>query len=275
MTRFIASAAIAVFLVAFQAPPALSQANDDSAADTQCFPWQELRNGRCVFKPAAPQPPAPPQTSAPSPDPCTGGAVRNLSGQCKCAGATHLDAASGTCVADVVAPPAPAPLPQPRSFNIVCNGGTVEGGQCACPAGFHLMAVDDNAANGGTCVKTHADNCLGGQLTVSGTCLCIGQVVMSGETYALEFVKGKCVPKRCPEQTMQKGSKCVAISSTAAAPEPGTKPAPAADTADAEESRHHCGHGMIRTHAGCVPARRSGMPTELRRYYRSYQMPGF
>jgi len=66
-------------------------------------------------------------------------------------------------------------------------------------------------AGGGICVKTKAENCLGGELTVSGTCLCNGQVVMSGETYLLEYSRGKCVPKRCPVQTQRRGGKCVAL----------------------------------------------------------------
>jgi hypothetical protein len=97
---------------------------------------------------------------------------------------------------------------QPAQGNrSTCDGGTVDAaGQCACPAGFNLLA----AASGGTCVKTHAANCVGGDLTVAGTCLCDGNVTMSGETYALEFVGGKCVPKRCPEHTYLKDGKCVA-----------------------------------------------------------------
>ena len=137
------------------------------------------------------------------------------------------------------------------------------------------MASDDSAANGGTCVKRHAEKCLGGELTVSGTCLCTSQVVMSGETYALEYVKGKCVPKRCPEQTVLKGRKCIAISTTGAVPGPeNTEAAPHDDHKG--ESRHHCGHGMIRTHAGCEPAKRrapmevGGVPPEMRRYFRTY-----
>jgi hypothetical protein len=87
-----------------------------------------------------------------------------------------------------------------------CDGGTVDAaGQCACPAGFNLLP----AASGETCVKTHAANCLGGDLTVAGACLCDGNVTMSGETYALEFVGGKCVPKRCPDHTYLKDGKCV------------------------------------------------------------------
>jgi hypothetical protein len=50
----------------------------------------------------------------------------------------------------------------------------------------------------GVCLRPHADNCLGGLMTVAGQCLCIGQVTMSGQVYDLEFAHGKCVPKRCP-----------------------------------------------------------------------------
>src|SRR5271165_3017420 len=288
MTRFFAAAAIASLLVVFNSLPARAQANEDSSSGLQCFPWQEMKNGRCVAKPAAaPQPPAPapvPATQLPT-DPCS---LRSLSSQCKCPAATHLDAASGTCVADLpITPVAPVtavtPPVTPRpAIAIVCTGGTVSNGICICPAGFDLMSTDGNPGNGGACVKTHADNCLGGELTVSGICLCTGQVVMSGETYGLEYANGKCVPKRCPEQTVLKGGKCLAISTTAAAPEPeAAKPSPPKETADEDEHRHHCGHGMVHSHSGCVQVRHrypvgiGAVPPDLQRYYRNYQMPGF
>ena len=287
MTRFFATAAIAVCSVVFNSLPARAQAAN-SSSDLQCFPWQEIRDGRCVAKPgAAPQPPAPAPApiAAPQPstDPCS---LRGLSSQCKCPAATHLDAASGTCVADApvtpAAPPPVAPLTPKPSLAIVCAGGTVTNGTCVCPSGFSLMSTDGNAANGGTCVKAHADNCLGGELTVSGTCLCNGQVVMSGETYGLEYVNGKCVPKRCPEQTVLKSGKCIALSTSAAVPEPAAaKPASAKETADEEEHRRHCEHGIVHTHSGCAPARRrspvgiGAIPPDLQRYYRNYQTRGF
>jgi hypothetical protein len=286
MTRCFSAAAIGVFLVVFSSNPTRAQPNEDS--DLQCFPWQEMRNGRCVAKPvAAPPPPAatpaPPPAPQLSTDPCS---LRSLSSQCKCPASTHLDAASGTCVADApvtpAAPPVTAATPKPV-VAIVCAGGTVADGACICPSGFNLMSTDGNSASGGTCVKAHADNCLGGELTVSGTCLCTGQVVMSGEAYELEYVNGKCVPKRCPEQTALKGGKCIAISRTAASPEPETTTPPVqpkqADDEDAH--RHRCGHGMVLTHSGCAPARRrypvgiGAIPPDLQRYYRNYQTPGF
>jgi hypothetical protein len=287
MPRCFAAAAITVFLVIFNATLARAQTNEDSSSDLQCFPWQEMKGDRCVAKPvAAPPPaaaasPAPVASPAPEPalDPC---GLRSLSTQCKCPAATHLDAASGSCVADApVTSVAPQVAPRPAVV-IVCTGGTVTNGACVCPSGFNLMSTDGNAANGGICVKPHADNCLGGELTVSGTCLCTGQVVMSGETYGLEYVNGKCVPNRCPEQTVLRSGKCVAISTTAAAPEPETtKPASPKETDEEDERRHHCGKGMVHTHSGCVPARHrypvgiGTIPSELRRYYRNYQVPGF
>jgi hypothetical protein len=290
MTRVFAFAAIAVLLTIFNSVPARAQANDDSSSDLQCFPWQEMKGGRCVAKPVTAPPPAAAASPAPPPapelstDPC---GLRSLSTPCRCPAATHLDAASGTCIADApVTPisPAPAatPAPIPPALAIVCAGGTVTNGACICPSGFELMSTDGNPANGGTCVKTHADNCLGGELTVSGTCLCTGQVVMSGETYGLEYVNGKCVPKRCPEQTVMKGGRCLAISTTAAAPAvEATKPAAPKEADDEDEHRRRCGKGMVHTHAGCAPARRrypvglGAIPSELQRYYRNYQVaPG-
>jgi hypothetical protein len=169
--------------------------------------------------------------------------------------------------------------------NITCDGGSVRDGRCACPAGFNLMPDGDNAFDG-TCVKTHAENCLGGELTVDGRCLCRGQAVMSGETYLLEYVRGKCVPKRCPVQTLLRGGKCVTTSaaSPATGPEPaGTgRPAPPkGEASDEGERRHHCGRGMVRTRSGCVIAHRRYPrlywgPGSLRYYYyRTYRYPAF
>jgi hypothetical protein len=282
MTRWLAATAIVVILTAFTSFSAHAQANEESSGDSQCFPWQELRNGRCVAKPSAPPPAAPlpapvraPEATAdqPSADPCN---PRSLSGRCICPDGTHRDAAGTSCIADApaaVAPPAAAIAPPPT----LCNGGTRRDGACVCPAGFDLMSTDSNPANGGTCVKVHADNCLGGELTVSGTCLCNGRVLMSGETYALEFLNGKCVPKRCSEQTVLTGGRCLAISTSPAAPAPDA-PLPAGPKqADAgDQRRQRCGHGMVRTHAGCVPARRrtpdgmGALPSELQRYERNY-----
>jgi len=281
MTRCFAAAALAIFLVVFASVPAGAQANEDSSAELQCFPWQEMENGRCVAKPAAGSPPAPAASPAPelSSEPC---GLRSLSSQCKCPATTHPDTASGACVADAPAAPVAPPIaPVAPALAIACNGGTVTNGACVCPSGFNLMSSEGNTANGGTCVKAHAETCLGGELTVNGTCLCNGQVVMSGETYGLEYVNGKCVPKRCPEQTILKGSRCLAISTTAAAPaSQAVSPAPPKEADEADERTHHCGKGMVRSHSGCVPARRrypvgiGTIPPELQRYYRDYRMPG-
>ena len=70
------------------------------------------------------------------------------------------------------------------------------------------------SGNGGTCVRSNAENCRGGVQTVAGICLCDGRVTMSGESYALEFLSGKCVPKRCPDRSYLKDGKCVASNDT-------------------------------------------------------------
>lgn len=121
-----------------------------------------------------------------------------------------------------------------------------------------MPAAGGDGIGGGICVKTDADKCLGGELTVTGTCLCNSQVVMSGETYDLEFVQGKCLPKRCPVQTMLKEGKCVAISAGAPEriePQHG-KPSVPGEASEEEVRRHPCGHGMIRTRSGCMHAHR-------------------
>jgi hypothetical protein len=108
---------------------------------------------------------------------------------------------------------------------------------------------------------------------------------MDGQTYDLEFVRGECVPKRCPVETVLKQGRCIAISATASAPatEATTNSASkeAKKPADDGDERHHvCAHGMVHTHAGCVSARRrssagiGNVPAELQRYYHSFALPG-
>ncbi len=88
----------------------------------------------------------------------------------------------------------------------------MSGSTCSCPAGYTLLPA--TSGSGGTCVRSNAENCRGGVLTVAGICLCDGRVTMSGENYALEFLAGKCVPKRCPDRSYLKDGKCVASNDT-------------------------------------------------------------
>jgi hypothetical protein len=290
MTRFSAATAI-FYLIFFVSLPAVAQSDQDTGSGSQCFPWQEFKDGRCVAKPSqSPPPPAlAPSLSGPTSNPCTDG-TRNLSSQCPCPGNTHPDVASGRCTADSIDPA------RRTDETIVCKGGTAINGNCACPAGFNLMPATGNL--GGTCVKTNAENCLGGELTVSGTCLCNGQVVMSGETYLLEYTSGKCVPKRCPIATLLRDGKCVATSAAtppAATVEPETASRSASpkktrekpvgeetgkeDSEEADDHRH-CAHGMIRSRSGCIAAHRrtpgsyGNAAASFRQYYRMYQVPG-
>lgn len=277
MTRLSAAAAIAICLLFGFPLPARSQPDRTAPAESQCFPWQELKDGFCVPKPATTTPAAPIISN-----PCDKGGQRNLSLRCPCPPSSHRDQASGQCVANAIVAPKPIAAPKPvvtphpivipkPGKAVICGGGTLSGGACVCPAGFHLMPAA-NAAGGGTCVKLHAQNCLGGELTVSGTCLCNSVVVMSGKTYELEDIGGKCLPKRCPLHTVLRGNHCI---STASAPGPETaKPAPPRPAIRKGKHRHRCGRGMVRTHSGCVAARRRhrkhthDIPDELRRYYR-------
>ena len=199
MTRFSAAKAISICWLLFIAAPAGAQSEQDNApparGDDRCFPWQELRDGTCVAKPvSAPTPAIPSQ--------CIGG-TSDATGQCVCPADRHLDSANGSCVANVRAP-------RKANDNVVCDGGALVDGKCTCPAGFDLLPAISSVASSGTCVKTSAPNCQGGNLTVAGTCFCNGDVVMSGETYALEWLNGKCVPKRCPVHSYLKEGKCVA-----------------------------------------------------------------
>ena len=305
MTRFSTAAAI-VGLAALAAVPTFAQTDQDSS-ESRCFPWQEYRDGRCVPKPTSPAPSVPTESQAPLPieqHPCTEG-MRNLSAQCTCPPNTHLDPQSNHCVADAVPPPSPParpaaaattplppapPIPLGPTANIRCDGGTLTDGQCACPAGFHLMPAGGDLA-GGTCIRTDADDCLGGELTVAGTCLCSGQVVMSGETYDLEYARGKCVPKRCPVQSTLTDGRCVATS--AAEPEGRSKVSAPKETSketsketpkeasEDDEHRHHCGRGMIHTRSGCMHVHRRfpdlDGPAGIRipgQFYRTYGLPG-
>jgi hypothetical protein len=274
MTRISAVTAILLGLTFSISQPAFAQSS--SGADNGCFPWQDFRNGQCVAKPtqappalpppaasdtpavAPPAPPAPPQAESP----CPQGSVRNLSGQCQCPAGTHSDA-SGRCLADIV---------NQAPDNMVCDGGNVSNGACVCPSGFRLMRAAGNA--GGTCVRTDADSCLGGELTVSGKCICSGQVTMSGETYLLEYSNGKCLPMRCPVSAMQNG-RCGATTSAEPGAEPKARPAPKGvkDTSDDEPRRRHCGRGMVLTRSGCVPVQHR-LQDIYRQYYRNYQFPG-
>jgi hypothetical protein len=164
----------------------------------------------------------------------------------------------------------------------------VSAGNCVCPAGFNLRPASDGAA-GGYCVKTNAENCLGGEMTVAGACQCNAQVVMSGQTYDLEFVRGKCVPKLCPVLTVAKDGKCVATSAKSDGVEPDTKAGAASpkalneEASDDDEHRRPCGHGMIRTRSGCAPSHRRhpgyaapvGLGGYPGYYDRLYKFPGY
>lgn len=294
MTRFSAAAVILGWLGFFSSFPAMAQSDP-----SQCFPWQEFKNGTCVAKPSQAPPPLPADAPISSAPPCTDG-KRSLSGQCTCPINMHLE--GGRCTADAsvsmpaapaiapaaIAPPIPPPLPQQTrkaDEPMPCDGGTASSGQCVCPAGYIVMPPrGGGGGGGGTCVRTDASNCQGGELTVSGGCMCNGQVVMSGETYLLEYTNGKCVPKRCPVSTEMRDGKCTAVSAVTPAPAPAPEPEPKAkpkETKDADEGEHYhgCGRGMVRTHNGnCVVARRKmpamAAPPGFSQYYRNYQFPG-
>jgi hypothetical protein len=279
MTRIFTATAILICLAFSFFPPAQAAGSRNLATDNGCFPWQDFKNGQCVAKQSQTPPPAlpapavappspPPLTAAPAPPIVCPDGASNVAGQCKCPTSTHADAASGRCVADI-SPQRPAPA-------IVCDGGTVTNGACACPQGFRLLPAA-GSAEGGTCARTDADNCLGGELTVSGKCICSGQVTMDGETYLLEYSGGKCLPMRCPVTALRNGKCGAATTSARPSAEAESKggPAPANDVKESrerpeeDEHRRRCGHGMVATRSGCVPAHRRSSDWEgrARQYY--------
>ena len=266
MTRIAATAAFLICLVFSAWSPVHAQSDRTIATDNGCFPWQDFKNGQCVAKPAQSSPPALP---SPAPEP-----------------AVAPPPPPPPPVVAVPQPPAAPPAPPPAADNvirtpqvgIVCDGGAVTGGSCVCPTGYNLMPAAGNAG-GGTCVRTNAENCLGGELTVSGKCMCSGQVTMDGETYLLEYSNGKCLPMRCPVTALLRDGRCVANPSPQLSSQPEPKPVKETkDTADEPEPpRHRCERGMVLTRTGCVPARRrvqDNYESRLRRYYRNYQWPG-
>ena len=239
MTRF--TAAILLGLALCMAGAGWAQ---DSEPADRCFPWQEFRNGVCVAKPApiapAPIPAAPEPSALPAPAETSATSI-----PLACPPNSHVE--GGACITD--APPAP-----PRALiTITCNGGTASNGQCTCPAGYELMPAGVDP--GGTCVRTNAENCIGGAMTVAGQCLCNGQVTMSGQVYDLEFARGQCVPKRCPRD-----APCV---TAAAKPETDASP-----KLSSEQPSRDCGRGMVATRHGCVPVRHRSHATDPGTYFR-------
>lgn len=293
MTRISAATALLICLIFSASRPAVSQSS--SAADHGCFPWQVFQAGKCVAKQAQEPPPlparapsdqplpapaaAPPAPPAPSvtAGPCFDGGYRNSAGQCLCPTGTYPDRANERCLGDITRERDTTLTP--RTF--ICDGGSITNGNCECPSGYSLMSTAGQA--GGVCARTNADNCLGGRLTVSGKCECNGQVTMSGETYLLEYNKGKCLPMRCPVTALLSDGKCGATPSAepttapelAGEPKPKNRPAPkedrdAREDSDEGEHRRRCGRGMVRTRNGCMRVHHRSLDDLYRRFYRYY-----
>jgi hypothetical protein len=116
------------------------------------------------------------------------------------------DLKNGQCVAKET-PTTPPPLPEqpmPAVSPALAAQPAVAPGPPAPP-----LTVASPPSENITRRPEPAAVCLGGELTVSGQCLCSGQVTMSGETYLLEYSRGKCLPMRCPVSEVKDG-KCTA-----------------------------------------------------------------
>jgi len=243
MTRILVTAGILAGLSFSIVCAAHSGPQRNLASDNGCFPWQDFRKGKCVTKESPTSPPPLPEQPAAEPVPAPPPAA----------------VAPAPSAPPYV--PAPALSSSPPSetitrrpeVTVVCDGGSVVNGACTCPSGYRVLPASSGEA-GGACVRNNAESCLGGELTVSGKCLCSGQVTMSGETYLLEYSRGKCLPMRCPVTELKEG-KCTTsptLQSTEEA-EPKKRPAP---TRAESEPRRRCGRGMVQTRSGCVAAHR-------------------
>lgn len=205
MARFLTLMAISICGVLFAPASALAQSDQDN----RCFAWEELRDGACVAKPFLEPAPAPGQSRQLTTTP------RDDAPAPPAAAAPAAPPPPPLATAPVAPPPTPPTAPPTLAAAPVatlCDGGTASDSTCTCPGGYTLLPA--TSGSGGTCVRSNAENCRGGVQTVAGICLCDGRVTMSGETYALEFLGGKCVPKRCPDQTFLKEGKCVASNDT-------------------------------------------------------------
>jgi hypothetical protein len=209
VARLLTMMAISICGALFASAPSFAQSDQDS----RCFPWQELRDGACVAKGSQPPGQSRQLTTTPRDDPpSTAAPVAPPSPPVATAPVAPLPP---PLAATPVSPPAPPVATVPVAAApaaILCDGGTAGGSTCNCPGGYTLLPA--TSGSGGTCVRSNADNCRGGVQTVSGICLCDGRVTMSGESYALEFLGGKCVPKRCPDQSYLREGKCVASNDT-------------------------------------------------------------
>jgi len=242
MPRILVTAAILAGLSFSALCPVLAGPQRNLASDNGCFPWQDYRKGQCVTKESPTSPPPLPDQPAAAPSPPPPPVLAPAASAPPAAPPPTLSSS----------PPSETITRRP-DFSVACDGGTVVNGACTCPSGFHVLPASGGEA-GGACVRNNAENCLGGELTVDGKCLCSGQVTMSGETYLLEYARGKCVPMRCPVNELKEG-KCTtspALQSTEAEP----KKRPAAAARAESEPRRRCGRGMVPTRSGCVAAHR-------------------
>lgn len=186
-----------------------------SDQDSRCFPWQELRDGACVAK----------SSQAPGQSRQLDDAARPLAGNSRPGCATR----SSRCYSPCGAATAGAFCRDARGTAASSAGRSRA--RCGGCAGYdplrwrngerqHLQLPRRlrcfrrrQAAAAPACAAMPTRAAAECRPWPASACATAAST-MSGESYALEFLGGKCVPKRCPDNSYLREGKCVASNDT-------------------------------------------------------------